>query len=31
LLQSRNRLAIGMGVPYGKIQEKLRHAMDHPV
>jgi 2,5-furandicarboxylate decarboxylase 1 len=31
LLQSRNRLAIGMGVPYGKIEEKLRHAMDHPV
>jgi 2,5-furandicarboxylate decarboxylase 1 len=31
LLQSRNRLAIAMGVPYGKIQEKLRQAMDHPI
>jgi len=31
LLQSRNRLAIAMGVPYDKIQEKLRQAMDHPV
>ena len=31
LLQSRNRLAIGMGVPYGKIEEKLRNAMDHPI
>ena len=31
LLQSRNRLAIGMGVPYGKIEEKLRSAMEHPI
>ena len=31
LLQSRNRLAIGMGVSYGKIEEKLRNAMDHPI
>jgi len=31
LLQSRNRLAIGMGVPYEKIEEKLRNGMDHPI
>ena len=31
LLQSRNRLAIGMGVSYEKIEEKLRAAMDHPM
>lgn len=31
LLQSRNRLAIGMGVPYGRIEEKLRLAMEHPI
>ena len=31
LLQSRNRLAIGMGAPYEKIEEKLRNAMDHPI
>jgi 2,5-furandicarboxylate decarboxylase 1 len=31
LLQSRNRLAIGMGVPYDKIEAKLRRAMDQPV
>jgi 2,5-furandicarboxylate decarboxylase 1 len=31
LLQSRNRLALAMGVPYEKIEEKLRSAMDHPI
>jgi 2,5-furandicarboxylate decarboxylase 1 len=31
LLQSRNRLALAMGVPYEKIEEKLRTAMDHPI
>lgn len=31
LLQSRRRLALGMGVPYEKIEEKLRVAMDHPI
>ena len=31
LLQSRNRLAVGMGVPYEKIEAKLRDGMDHPI
>jgi 2,5-furandicarboxylate decarboxylase 1 len=31
LLQSRNRLALGMGTEYGKIEAKLRSAMDHPI
>src|ERR1041385_1296609 len=31
LMQSRNRLALGMGTAYEKIEEKLRSAMDHPV
>ena len=31
LLQSRNRLSLALGVPYGKIEEKLRSAMDHPI
>ena len=31
LLQSRNRLALGMGVEYGGIEAKLRSAMDHPI
>ena len=31
LLQSRNRLALAMGVPYEKIQSKLRAAMEHPI
>jgi 2,5-furandicarboxylate decarboxylase 1 len=31
LLQSRNRLALGMEAAYEKIEEKLRLAMDHPV
>ncbi len=31
LLQSRNRLSLALGVPYGKIEEKLRQAMDHPI
>ncbi len=31
LLQSRSRLSIGLGVPYEKIETKLRSAMDHPV
>ena len=30
LLQSRNRLALGMGAAYEKIEAKLRTAMDHP-
>jgi len=31
LLQSRSRIAIGMDVPYEKIEAKLRGAMDHPI
>jgi 2,5-furandicarboxylate decarboxylase 1 len=31
LLQSRSRIAIGMGVAYEKIEAKLRAAMDHPI
>ena len=31
LLQSRNRLALAMGVPYEKIESKLRAAMEHPI
>jgi len=31
LLQSRKRLALGLGVPYEKIEGKLRKAMDNPV
>src|SRR5712692_7163491 len=31
LLQSRNRLALGMGAAYEKIESRLRSAMDHPV
>ena len=31
LLQSRGRLAIGLGVDYGGIEKKLRQAMDRPV
>ena len=31
LLQSRSRLALGMGAAYEKIEAKLRTAMDHPV
>ena len=31
LLQSRNRLALAMEVPYEKIEAKLRAAMDHPI
>ena len=31
LLQSRNRLALGMGVSYGGIEEKLRSAMERPI
>ncbi len=31
LLQSRNRLAIAIGVPYGKIQEKIQRAMEQPI
>jgi 2,5-furandicarboxylate decarboxylase 1 len=31
LLQSRTRIAIGMGVPYEKTEAKLRSAMEHPV
>lgn len=31
LLQSRNRLSLALGVPYGKIEEKLRQAMDRPI
>ncbi len=30
LLQSRRRLALGLGVPYEKIEARLREAMDHP-
>ena len=31
LLQSRDRLALAMGVPYGKIQEKLQRAIEQPI
>jgi UbiD family decarboxylase len=31
LLQSRNRIALGMGVPYDQIADKLGHAMAKPV
>src|SRR4249920_3733698 len=31
LLQSRNRIALGMGVPYEKIADKLRRALDNPI
>ena len=31
LLQSRNRIALGMGVPYENIADKLGSAMDKPV
>ncbi|HME62450.1 MAG TPA: UbiD family decarboxylase, partial [Candidatus Binatia bacterium] len=31
LLQSRNRIALGMGVPYENIADKLRGAMDKPI
>ncbi|MBI4527331.1 MAG: UbiD family decarboxylase [Deltaproteobacteria bacterium] len=31
LFLSRDRMAIALGVPYAKIEEKLRRAMDHPV
>ena len=31
LLQSRNRLAIAAGVPYGEIQQKLQKAMINPI
>jgi 2,5-furandicarboxylate decarboxylase 1 len=31
LLQSRNRIALGMQTPYEKIEAKLRTAMDHPI
>src|SRR5918994_796316 len=31
LLQSRNRLAVGIGAAYEKIEAKLRDAMDHPI
>src|SRR5207245_11289059 len=31
LLQSRTRIAIGMGVPYEQIEAKLRYAMEHTV
>ncbi|HEU4340656.1 MAG TPA: UbiD family decarboxylase [Candidatus Binatia bacterium] len=31
LLQSRNRLALGMGAAYEQIVAKLRAAMDHPI
>src|SRR4029434_2457076 len=31
LLQSRNRLALGMGAAYEKIETKLRTAIDHPI
>jgi 2,5-furandicarboxylate decarboxylase 1 len=31
LLQSRNRLALAMGVAYEKIEAKLRRAMDRPI
>ena len=31
LLQSRKRIALGMGVPYEKIADKLRRALDNPI
>ena len=31
LLQSRNRLALGMGAAYEQIEANLRAAMDHPI
>ena len=31
LLQSRKRLALALGVPYERIEKKLRDAMEHPV
>ena len=31
LLQSRNRVRLGMGVPYARIEEKIRKAMEHPI
>lgn len=31
LLNSRSRMALAMGVPYSKIEEKLRSAMEHPI
>lgn len=31
LLQSRNRLAVATGVPYGEIQQKLQEAMANPI
>src|SRR6266850_2185977 len=31
LLQSRNRIALGMGVEYGRIADKLGKAMDKPI
>jgi 2,5-furandicarboxylate decarboxylase 1 len=31
LLQSRNRLSLGMSAPYTKIEAKLRDAMEHPL
>ena len=31
LLQSRNRLAVATGVPYGEIQQKLQEAMTNPI
>ena len=31
LLQSRNRIALGMGVPYENIADKLGAAMDKPI
>ncbi|HWO41680.1 MAG TPA: UbiD family decarboxylase [Candidatus Eisenbacteria bacterium] len=31
LLQSRKRLSLGMGVPYEKIETKLRAAMERPI
>src|ERR1044072_3755939 len=31
LLQSRNRIALGMGVEYGQIADKLGKAMDKPI
>jgi 2,5-furandicarboxylate decarboxylase 1 len=31
LLQSRNRIALGMGVPYDQIAEKLANAMSKPI
>src|SRR5215510_5124232 len=31
LLQSRKRIALGMGVAYEQIADKLGHALDHPI